>query len=249
MIVDSRTDFRGKSFSGFYARHWLKRMLLRPFGEDVAQHSLSAGMPMAAKCVQETSHGFLLSSSGQKWLPARIAMTRSKLCISKSRDKSKAVHTIPLHEIIRISPGASLALPDGTSLLQDIQYMSDSSLEEDSPESTKPETVGQAILELETDKAGFNFGRVFILNLGSGTAVDAWMRDLEILRVEETHAYIRRTLINRKQAAIGKFYESKQVQYSVAVMIVANFLLEAVNTEVSWDADGVEAQHVSNMDR
>ena len=109
--------------------------------------------------------------------------------------------------------------------------------------------AGDVVLELETDKAGFNFGRVFILNLGSGTAVDAWMRDLEILRVEETHAYIRRTLINRKQAAIGKFYESKQVQYSVAVMIVANFLLEAVNTEVSWDADGVEAQHVSNMDR
>jgi hypothetical protein len=227
-------------------------MLLRPFGVDVQDSRDGDLMPPAAKCVQDTSKAFLLSSSGQKWLPMRTSLTRSKLCMSKSRDKSLAAHNIALHEIVRISPGESLPLGE-------IVYESDSSLEEDAAERTrlgssaaadvKRETAGQGIIEIETDKNGFNFGRVFILNLGSGTEAAGWLKDLEILRVEESHAFNRRTLINRKQETIRQFYDSKRVQYAVALMIISNFLLEAVNTEVHWEEGGTEAMHITNIDR
>ena len=75
------------------------------------------------------------------------------------------------------------------------------------------------------------------------------MKDLEILRVEESHAFNRRTLINRKQETIRQFYDSKRVQYAVALMIISNFLLEAVNTEVHWEEGGTEAMHITNIDR
>jgi len=229
-------------------------MLLRPFGVDVQDSRDGDLMPPAAKCVQDTSKAFLLSSSGQKWLPMRTSLTRSKLCMSKSRDKSLAAHNIALHEIVRISPGESLL-----QTLGEIVYESDSSLEEDAAERTrlgssaaadvKRETAGQGIIEIETDKNGFNFGRVFILNLGSGTEAAGWLKDLEILRVEESHAFNRRTLINRKQETIRQFYDSKRVQYAVALMIISNFLLEAVNTEVHWEEGGTEAMHITNIDR
>ena len=227
-------------------------MLLRPFGVDLQDSRDGDLMPPAAKCVQDTSKAFLLSSSGQKWLPMRTSLTRSKLCMSKSRDKSLAAHNIALHEIVRIFSGESL--PD----LGEIVYESDSSLE-DAAERTrlgssaaadvKRETAGQGIIEIETDKNGFNFGRVFILNLGSGTEAAGWLKDLEILRVEESHAFNRRTLINRKQETIRQFYDSKRVQYAVALMIISNFLLEAVNTEVHWEEGVTEAMHITNIDR
>ena len=135
-------------------------------------------------------------------------------------------------------------------------YESDSSLE-DAAERTrlgssaaadvKRETAGQVIIEIETDKNGFNFGRVFILNLGSGTEAAGWLKHLEILRVEESHAFNRRTIINRKQETIRQFYDSKRVQYAVALMIISNFLLEAVNTEVHWEEGGTEAMHITNI--
>ena len=57
--------------------------------------------------------------------------------------------------------------------------------------------------------------------------LDDWKNELEYLRTIETHAWKRRTYIARRQHKLAALYESEPVQYTVAALIVSNFLVEA----------------------
>jgi hypothetical protein len=254
-------------------RSWL----LRPFGMDVHEDRQGdQGMPPAADGVLDCMVS-VLSSRRDKWLQTRAVLTESSLFLSKSSNHKLAVHHIPLHEITAIArPGegdqgsnkhhgvglvAGLRDPIGKHRgfrIQNLQpadsgYASD---EDSEPDKATPEDLlaSTDILQLNTNKDGSNFGRVFTLRFRKRQVADdndeiaVWKQTLFTMRTLETHAYIRRSYISRQQKRIGAFYQGKPVQYLVVLLIIANFCIEGVSLQFNWDEDSSEATFLRNID-
>ena len=139
--------------------------------------------------------------------------------------------------------------------IADSGYASD---EDSEPDNATPEDFLASrtdILKLKTKKDGSNFGRVFRLRFrgrfladDGPPRIEVWRQTLETMRALETHAYIRRSYISRKQQQIKAFHEGNRAQHAVAFLIITNFCIEGVSLQFNWDSDSSEAKLLRNID-
>lgn len=218
----------------------LAAVVLKPFGYnvDLNLRPRDNRLPGATVC-EEDQLVHILTSSGSAWLAVRAAFTENTFFLSKTHDHSTAAHVVPLHEVVKISKYASQV---------SLASKQDDGLPSRRSHQAAVPPDSEHILSIETIQNGYNFGRVFLLQVGSEETLDRWLHALERFRVEETQAFNRRTYISRKQSALSSFYESKLVQYIVAFLIMSNFAIEAFSLQVRFDPDSQQAQHLRNID-
>ena len=198
----------------------LTKLFLRPFGYDVDLGGQNDHQMPSPECCKQDGMVRILRSSGDGWLSVRAAITENAFFLSKSTDINTASHVVPLHEVMEVTK--SNGLITRASSIEQIAEHESLETSEVLTESRSTDTT----LEIVTVENGYNFGRVFSVQIGN-TMIDEWLKDLEHNRVKETRAFNRRTYIQRKQRVLSHFYESKIVQYIVAALIVMNFFIEA----------------------
>jgi hypothetical protein len=215
-------------------------------------------MPPAATCVRHSIVS-LLSSSGDKWLKTSAVLTQNSLFLSKSSDHTLAVHRIPLHEMNKIARAGHDEDDRGIIRHQAVAHgprdvakekVPPDCNEGSEPEDAKPEDLlaSTRILQLNTAKDGFNFGRIFTLQFKDESMTEDWKSALVELRASHIKTYRRQTFIGRQQQKIQGFYNCNAVQLTSALLIIANFVSEAISLQFHFEHDTSEAQILRNLE-
>ena len=203
-------------------------------------------MPESENVVHEETLGLLLSAWSDvavgdevedTWAKCRVVMTQTAVSISKSRDHTRALHKIPLHEIFGISAG-KIYLGNGmrTSISRQ-PSCTPTPRAPDAPcvEQAASGAVGHGeetfLFQIRTKEDGANFGRIFTLRADSAELRAEWMRELEHGQADASASWHKKMAIDRFQRRVRSVYESNVIQFVVACMIVCNFFTEAFNLQ------------------
>jgi voltage-gated sodium channel len=194
------------------------------------------------------------------------------LFLSKTTDPSLGLHRIPLHEINKIAIArmghdeggrtheitkiARIGHADEGGRRKSLErrliftgvppYISDSGTEDSEPDDTKRHS--HAILTLYTVENGSNFGRTYTLRFKDDIMMKDWNKELQAQWTSAKGSYNRRTFISSRQRQIRAFYEGQYVQYLVAILIIANFLIEATSLQFNYEYDTEQAHILRQID-